>query len=90
MTSTSVEPPNSDHRDAAGELCQPLLQLLLVVVGGRLLDLRLDLGDPALDVLLRADAVDDGGVLLLDPHPLGFAEHLQRHVLELNGRRRRA
>ena len=41
---------DADHRDAAGELGQPLLQLLLVVVGRRLLDLRLDLGDPALDV----------------------------------------
>src|SRR6185437_2627664 len=59
-----------DHRDAAGELRQPLLQLLLVVVRSRLLDLRLDLGDAALDVLLRAGAVDDRGVLLLDPHAL--------------------
>ena len=31
---------DADHRDAAGELRQPLLQLLAVVVGGRLLDLR--------------------------------------------------
>ena len=45
---------DADHRDAAGELGQPLLQLLLVVVGGGLLDLRLDLGDAALDVLLGA------------------------------------
>ena len=45
---------DADDRHAAGELGQPLLQLLLVVVGGRLLDLRLDLGDPALDVLLLA------------------------------------
>jgi hypothetical protein len=43
-----------NHRNPAGELGQPLLQLLLVVVGRRLLDLRLDLGDPAFDVLLRA------------------------------------
>ena len=41
---------DADHRDAAGELGQPLLQLLAVVVGGGLLDLRLDLGDAALDV----------------------------------------
>ena len=34
---------DADHRDAARELGEPLLQLLAVVVGGGLLDLRLDL-----------------------------------------------
>ena len=38
---------DADHRDAARELGQTLLQLLAVVVGGGLLDLRLDLGDAA-------------------------------------------
>ena len=33
-----------DHRDAAGELREALLELLAVVVGGGLLDLRADLG----------------------------------------------
>ena len=55
---------DADDRDAAGELRQPLLQLLLVVVRGRLLDLRLDLADAGLDLLLLAGAVDDGGGLL--------------------------
>ena len=41
---------DADHRDAARELGQALLQLLLVVVRGGLLDLRLDLLDAALDV----------------------------------------
>ncbi len=36
-----------DHGDTAGELRNALLQLLLVVVGGGLLDLLLDLGDAA-------------------------------------------
>ena len=58
-----------DDRHAAGELGQPLLQLLAVVVGGRLLDLRLDLRDAALDVLLLARAVDDRGVVLVDDGP---------------------
>ena len=31
-----------------------------------------------------AGAVDDRGVLLLDPDPLGLAEHLEGHVLELD------
>ena len=68
---------DADHRDAAGELGQTLLQLLLVVVRGGLLDLRLDLVDAGLDVLLLAGAVDDRGVLLLDAHPLGAAEHVR-------------
>src|SRR5580698_781731 len=41
---------DTDDGDAAGEFGEPLLQLLLVVVGGRLLDLRLDLGDASFNV----------------------------------------
>src|SRR5205085_5994941 len=33
---------DTDHRDAAGKLGEPLLELLTIVVGGGLLDLRLD------------------------------------------------
>src|SRR4029450_2026475 len=47
---------DADHRDAAGQLGQPLLQLLAVVVGGGLLDLLLDLGHAALDLGLLAGA----------------------------------
>ena len=43
-----------DDRNAAGELGQPLLQLLAIVVGGRGLDLGADLLDAALDRLLVA------------------------------------
>src|SRR6266851_1497695 len=75
---------DADHRDAAGELGQTLLQLLTVVVRGGFLDLRLDLRNACLDVGLLAGAVDDGGVLLVDHHLLGAAEHLQRDVLELD------
>ena len=42
-----------DHRHAAGQLRQPLLQLLAVVVRGGLVDLRAQLLDAAFDVLLR-------------------------------------
>ena len=52
---------NADHRDAAGELGQPLLQLLAIVVGGGLLNLRLGLRDAALD--------------LYDPSSAGIAAH---------------
>ena len=41
-----------DYRGAAGKLGKPLLQLFAVIVGGGLFDLRFDLGDAALDVLL--------------------------------------
>ena len=53
-----------DHRHAAGQLGQPLLQLLAVVVGGGVLDLSLDLGHAALDRVSRAGAIDDGCVVL--------------------------
>src|SRR5699024_6531352 len=51
-----------DDRNAARELCEALLQLLPVVIGGRDLDLRLDGRNARLDVFLAAGAVDDGGV----------------------------
>src|SRR5205085_6344123 len=50
---------DADDRDAAGELGQPLLQLLLVVIGGGFLDLGADLVDAGGDVILLAGAVDD-------------------------------
>ncbi len=50
---------DADHRNAAREFRQTLLQLLAVVVGGGLLDLLLDLADAGLDVVLLAGAVDD-------------------------------
>lgn len=66
---------DADYGDAASEFRQTLLQLLPIVVGGGLLDLRLDLGDAGLDVLLGACAVDDGRVLLVDDDLLGAPEH---------------
>ena len=73
-----------DHRHAADQLGQPLLELLAVVVGGRLLDLRADLLDAALDLLRRAGALDDRGVVLVDRDLLGPAEVLELDVLELD------
>src|SRR6267378_7557758 len=75
-----------DNRHAAGELRHALLQLLLVVVAGRLFDLHADLLDASLDQLLVARAVDDGGVLLGRLDLLGAAEVLQRRVLELEAK----
>ena len=55
-----------DDGDAAGQLGQALLELLAVPVGVGVLDLGLDLGDAALDVVLVAGTLDDGGVVLGD------------------------
>ena len=55
-----------DHRYAADQLRQPLLQLLLVVVRGGVLDLRADLLDAAFDLGGLAAAFDDRGVVLVD------------------------
>src|SRR5262249_18976315 len=77
-------PADTEPRNAAGELGQPLLQLLAVVVGGGLLDLRLDLADTGLDVGLLTGTVDDRGVLLVDHHLLGAAKHVDGDVLELD------
>ncbi len=75
---------DADDGDAAGQLGQPLLQLLAIVVRRGLLDLGADLRNARLDVLLLAGAVDDRRVLLLDAHPLGAAKHVERDVLELD------
>src|SRR5205807_10348917 len=55
-----------DDRNAAGELRQPLLQLLAVEVGVGVLDLGLQLLDPGLDRIRLSVAVDDRGRVLLE------------------------
>src|SRR5690606_29204884 len=72
-----------DHRHAADQLGQPLLQLLAVVVAGGVLDLRADLLLAGLDLVLLAGAVDDGGVVLVDAHRASTANIGDRDVLEL-------
>ena len=73
-----------DDGNAADQLGEPLLQLLAVVVGGGLVDLRADLLHPALDLAVLAAAVDDGGVVLVDGDALGGAEVLDLDALELD------
>ena len=72
-----------DDRDAAGQLGQPLLQLLPVVVGVALLDLGPELADPAGDLLGVAGTVDDGGLVLGDDDLAGPAEHVELDVVQL-------
>src|ERR1700723_65307 len=75
---------DADHRDAAGELGQTLLELLAVIVRRGFLDLRLDLVHARLDVDLLAGTVDDRGVFLVDHHLLGAAKHVEGDVLKLD------
>src|SRR4026209_1202589 len=49
--SVSVRPPALVPAAPAGEFGEPLLELFPIIVRGRLLDLRPELLDPALDVL---------------------------------------
>src|SRR6185369_8156558 len=63
---------------------ETLGQLLLVVVGGRLLDLGPDLIAAALDLLLLAGAVDDGRLFLANDDLLRLAEHVEGDALQLD------
>ena len=69
---------DADDRHAAGELGQPLLELLLVVLALGLGDLVLDLLDPLVDVGPLAGAFDDRRVVLVDGDLLGAAQVLER------------
>src|SRR5580704_18331514 len=64
-----------DDGDAAGQLGQPLLQLLPVVVGVGVVDLGADLVNPAGDLVRVARAVDDRRLVLGDHDLAGPAEH---------------
>src|SRR3569833_172106 len=72
-----------DDGDAAGQLRETLLELLLVVVRRGGVDRRLDLLDAALDRVFGAVAVDDRRVVLVDDDALRAAEVGDHGVLEL-------
>ena len=74
---------DADHGDAAGQLGEPFLQLFLVVVAGRLLDLPAYLLDPAVDLLAVAAAADDRRGVLVDDDPLGATELIERRIFQL-------
>jgi hypothetical protein len=76
--------PDLDLRHAAGQLGQTLLELLAVVVAGRVVDLVLQLADAAGDGLVVAGALDDGGVVFVHVDLLGAAELADLDVLELD------
>src|SRR5438309_9228753 len=72
-----------DDRDAARQLGEALLELLAIEVAVRVLDLGLQLLDPALDRLGLAGTVDDGGRVLVADDAAGLAELRDLRVLEL-------
>src|SRR5579884_3761570 len=75
--------PDPDHRHTAGELRQPLLELLAVVVRGRLLDLDADLVLAALDLLRVAPPLDDGGLVLVGHHAARAAQVAELRLIQL-------
>src|SRR5215207_3064030 len=72
-----------DDGDAAGQLGEPLLQLLAVEVRVGGLELGLDLVDAAPDRLRVTRAVDDGRVVLGDDDLAGPSQLVELGVLEL-------
>src|SRR5581483_2768453 len=68
-----------DHRDTAGQLREALLELLAVGVG--VLDLLLQLLDPALDRVGLAGTVDERRRVLVDDDAAGLAELRELRVL---------
>ena len=76
--------PHLDDRHTAHEFRQPLLQLLAVVVRGRVLNLRADLLDAPLNRGRRAGAFDDRRRVLVNRDLLGLAQILELEVLELD------
>src|SRR6185312_3713980 len=75
---------DSDHRNAASKLGQPLLQLLSVIVRRSFLNLRFDLRNARLNVRLLAGTADNRRIFFLDHHLLGAPKHTQRNLVELD------
>src|SRR5208282_6089731 len=74
---------NLDHGDAAGELGQPLLQFLAVVVGGGFFDLAADQFDSSLYFGFLAGAANYGRIVLVDQNFLALAERGDLDLLDL-------
>ena len=72
-----------DDGDAASQLGETLLELLLVVVRIGVLDLGTDLVDPARDLLGVARAVHDRRLVLGDDDLAGLAQQVDIGTLQL-------
>src|SRR5213595_3708197 len=73
-----------NHGHAADQLRETLLQLLTIVIGGRVFYLRPDGLDAPFDVGLLAAAFDERRVVLVDRDFLGPAEIRYLHTFELD------
>src|SRR2546428_5960060 len=72
-----------DDGDAAGELRETLLELLLIEVAGGLLDLRLDLLDAPHDLVLLPVALDERRLVLVRRDAACATQVLDRRRVEL-------
>ena len=72
-----------DDGHAASKLGKALLELLAVPVGVSVLDLSLDLGDPAGNGLRGARSLDDRGGVLGHDDPTGRTQQVERGGLKL-------
>src|SRR3954453_2667851 len=75
---------DADDGNATRQLRQAFLQFLLVVIRGRLLDLRVQLDAASRNVPLLAGSVDNRRAVLVDTHLLCRAEHVERHAFQLD------
>src|SRR5581483_7773118 len=74
---------DADDRHTAGQFRQALLQLLTIIVAGAVVDLDLDLLNTALDGLLVASAIDNGGVVFGADHLARTTQVVDRDRFEL-------
>ena len=75
---------DTDHGNAAGQLGESFLELVLVIVRGRVFDLSADLVTPLFDGNCFASPADDHGGVLVDHDAVGGPEILERHVFEFD------
>ena len=74
---------NLDDRNAAGQLGQPLLQLLTVIVAVRLLDLGTDLVHATLNLLRVTCTFNDRGLIFGDDNLACATQQVERGAIKL-------
>src|SRR5690606_12390208 len=75
---------DADDGHAAGQLGEPLLELLAIVLAVGLFDALAELSDTGLDLVLLSTTADDRRRILVDFDLLGAAELAQLDVFELD------
>ncbi len=72
-----------EHRDPAGELGQPFLQFLAIIVRSGVFNLCLNLIDASLDILFLAGALHDGGIIFGNGDTFGLAQVIDSGIFQL-------